>query len=135
MHEPDALQLHAETGADGLRLVVRGTMKAPFHKLKAILQGLAHRPLTVDVHELDFMRGDGTRLRLVSTPNGQSAGLRRGLRQRAGVAREFEWLDSHEMWLESAEKIASLVDSESPCHQYLSSSSTDDALVLISRGE
>jgi hypothetical protein len=39
------------------------------------------------------------------------------------------------MWLESAEKIASLIDSESPCHQYLESSFTDDALVVISRGE
>jgi|Laugresu1bdmlbdd_1035124.scaffolds.fasta_scaffold02075_4 hypothetical protein len=135
MHHSAALQLQSERDADGLTLVLKGTMNAPFHKLRAVFQGLADRPMTVDVHALDFVGGDGTRLRLVSTRDGQSAGLRRGLLQKAGVSREFEWLDSQEMWLESAEKIASLIDSESPCHQYLESSSTDDALVVISRGE
>jgi hypothetical protein len=135
MHHSAALQLQSEPDADGLTLVLKGTMNAPFHKLQAVFQGLEDRPTTVDVHALDFVYGDGTRLRLVSTRDGQSAGLRRGLLRKAGVAREFEWLDSQEMWLESAEKIASLIDSESPCHQYLESSSTDDASVVISRGE
>lgn len=135
MHHSAALQLQSEPDADGLTLLLKGTMNAPFHKLQAVFQGLADRPMTVDVHALDFVDGDGTRLRLVATRDGQSAGLRRGLLRKAGVAREFEWLDSQEMWLESAEKIASLIDSESPCHQYLESSSTDDASVVISRGE
>lgn len=67
---------------------------------------------------------------------GQKKGLRQGLRRIGGSqSLEFEWMRTAEGWDYLAELIDSLVQSSTPCHQYLTAYPREDAIFVISKGE
>lgn len=47
----------------------------------------------------------------------------------------FDWLLDDEAMKEVAEKLASLAESHGPGHQYLTTFATEDAVVIVSKGE
>jgi hypothetical protein len=44
---------------------------------------------------------------------------------------QFYWHDSRDGWAEAAELVSAMLEDPRPSHQYLTSTSTDDALVIV----
>jgi len=63
-------------------------------------------------------------------------GKPQGVRRRpSDVSPVFEWLRTQEGWDYLAELIDGLVKDTSPGHQYLSAYPSEDAIVVVSKGE
>lgn len=141
MLDPSLIRIAFYEGSDGARLVFFGPKEATFHSLQRCFRQLAK---SRDRESIDLVRlpwiyaACGISVRLVSFDaerESQQQNERHGLRKIFDSPPTFEWRRSTEEWRYLGEMIQGLLDSDTACHQYLTGRPSDDAIVVVSKGE
>ena len=140
--EPIGLKLRLAyyKAPDGPRLVIFGPLDADFSSLQKLFVQLSETPaMSCDLEEQPFVVAlGGTRVRLFSTGGmfAQTRGSVQGLRRAGGEAHpNFGWSRTAEGWDYFAQLVGSLVSATKAGHQYLTSYPSEDAIVVLSKGE
>lgn len=148
MHEDESLpvwypsakqvRLAYYVAADGARLILFGPMDVDLSPLKECFAQLGGQEGIVDLESLPFVHGAvGVKMRLQSLKN--EAGFHSRLRPGVHAVREggpaFQWTRTCEEWKEMAGLIEKMQASKGPCHQYFPQEASDDAKVVLSKGE
>jgi hypothetical protein len=126
-------------GSDGPRIMLFGPNETDFTMLQAIFRELTQKGGPYEFHTLPFIETFGG-IQLTARCAGSMFDFTRstalGLR-RSGSDLEprFEWIRTSEGWDYFAELINGLIASPSPGHQYLTAFPSEDAIVVVSKGE
>ena len=133
------LNLAFYEGSDGPRVMLFGSLNAPFDQLQCIFRGLSKQKGPFELHSLPFIRAFGG-IELFALCSGSifqhGRGKLQGVRQ-TGMAdqKTFNWVRTAEGWDYLAELIDGLVNGATAGHQYLSSYPSEDAIIVLSKGE
>jgi hypothetical protein len=125
--------------SDGPRIMLFGSLDSDFQTLQQLFRDVGQCKVPVELHLLPSIQAFGG-IRLVlscSRPAGQLAhGKPEGVRRIASASgKEFHWRRTAEGWNDLADLIDGVVKSPVPGHQYLSSYPSEDAIVVLSKGE
>jgi hypothetical protein len=125
--------------SDGPRLMIFGPAYAAFARLQAIFFDLSRRPgAAVAVHDLEFVAPfHGVTLHAICNSTELTSGSQsQGIRRVAGESTpSFVWRRNPSGWDYLGHLIDSLVRGSNSGHQYLTSYPSEDAIVVISKGE
>jgi hypothetical protein len=124
--------------SDGPRVVFFGPLDADFQSLEAVFEEMSRSTGPLEFGDLQFVWAFGVRLIAYSTGSvfADSHGKPRGIRRRPGDGEPvFEWRRTAEGWDYLARLIDSVVRSPISGHQYLTSYPSEDAIVVVSKGE
>ena len=133
------LRLALYEAPDGPRVMLFGSLQGEFRKLQECFRNLASNQRPLEIHSLSFIQPFGD-IRLIASCSGSMleplAEKAQGLRKVDDVnGHEFNWLRTAEGWEYLADLIDGLVTSSNPGHQYLSNYPTEDAILVVSKGE
>lgn len=118
-------------GAYGSTLMIVTSSKDDLTFLRQLFADLANRDITIKFEELEKFKISGFKtLHLKQIPDNSPSGLR--IIDKKLKEPELVWELSALEWLECAELIDGLLLNDSPGHQYLSSTLSDDVLVEVS---
>jgi len=133
------LRLTYYEASDGPRVMIFGPVDADFDSLQGLFRQLALRPgESVELHKQPFIAAfNDVRITLsCSTMLKGRHTAREGFRRTGPPeAPVFRWVRTCEHWDDLAELIDSSVKAVTPGHQYLNDCPTDDAIVVVSKGE
>jgi hypothetical protein len=125
-------------GSDGPRIMLFGPADVDFRPLQEVFQALSQIKGPFEIDKLDFIVPFGG-TRIVASCSGSMFkgpfGKPQGIQRAGGSENAFVWQKTAEGWDYLAELIAPLVSCSSSGHQYLSSYPSEDAIVVLSRGE
>ena len=134
------LRLAYYAASDGPRVMIFGPCGADFRSLQQLFERLSHSPTqSYKLHEQAFIAAFGG-VEITLSCSGPlfspTSNSRSNFCQTSG-SREpvFEWLRSAEGWDYLAALIDSLVQATEPGHQYLTGFPSEDAIVVVSKGE
>ena len=126
---------------DGPRVMIVGPIEADFQSLRALFEQLSQTPdEPCELHEQPFVRAlGGVRITLKNSGsmfaqnrNGLWQGIRRVTTESKPV---FVWHRTAEGWDYLARLIDPLAEGLGAGHQYLTSYPSEDAIVVVSKGE
>lgn len=126
--------------SDGPRIMLFGPLEADFRSIQELFLSISHSPqMVVELHSQPFVVPFGE-VRLTLTNTGtffpRSHDAKCGIRRVQDAKRvEFTWGRTSEGWDYLAELIDPIVNDRSPGHQYLTSYPSEDAIVVLSKGE
>ena len=128
-------------GSDGPRLMLFGPLEVDLISLQTCFHDLA-KDGGIDSIQLDQLpwihTAEGVKVRLLSCDLKDEFPKRDPtfcFRKIATSSNSYEWKQTKEGWQFLGDLIQGLLDSKTPCHQYLSSYPSDDAIVVVSKGE
>lgn len=137
MLDPSLIRMAFYEGSDGPRLMLFGPCEAAFVSLQKCFRQLAQcgEGQSIDLERLPCIHGvDGLNVRLTSCgPMLDSLAADQGIRRKSGTS--FEWKRTKAGWQQLGDLIEGLLNSDTPCHQYLSMYPNEDAIVVVSKGE
>jgi hypothetical protein len=133
------LRLAYYDASDGPRIVFFGPLDAEVRRLQDTFRLLSRGETVVEFHNLSFVQAFGIRLmgRSCGSMFTQAQGKRQGLVRTTSTttAIAYEWERTSEGWDYLAELIGDIVQSSSPCHQYLTAYPKEAAIIVVSKGE
>jgi hypothetical protein len=118
-----------------------GPERADFESLRQCFRQLAERGenFSIELALMNFVHAaGGMKVRLIScTSENDLPQVGRGLGIRRVHASHpiFEWRKTQSEWQYLAEFLEDFLESDTPCHQYLSAYPDEDAIVVVSKGE
>jgi len=126
------------SGSDGPRIMLFGPANVDFRPLQELFRALSRNEGPFEMHNLDnIVVFGGTRI--VASCSGSRfkdpSGKPQGIRRTGDSENHFIWQKTAEGWDYLAELIEPLVSGSRSGHQYLSSYPSEDAIVVVSRGE
>lgn len=125
-------------GSDGPRIMLFGPADVDFRPLQDLFRALSKNEGPFEMHNLDFIAAfSGTRI--VAACSGSrykdSFGKPQGIWRAGDSENEYVWQKTAEGWDYLAELIEPLVCGSRSGHQYLSSYPSENAIIVLSRGE
>ncbi|RCS44651.1 hypothetical protein DTL42_17160 [Bremerella cremea] len=139
MIDPQKVRLAYYESGDGPRIMLFGPSQVELQALQDCFSRLSKDENSIDLHEQPFVHIAGDiQLRLQSV--GSAFGKKNpctlpGLRRNPEHSNSFIWTRTGEGWDYLAELIDSSVRAVTPGHQYLTSYPSEDAIVVVSKGE
>ena len=139
MRNPRLIRLSFYEGSDGPRVMLFGPQEADFEFLQHCFDELAEVSETrsTDLDQFPWVHpAGGIKLRLISL-NLESPNLidRPGIRKTDASPPAFEWRQTSNEWKHIAELTQGFLNSNNPCHQYLTIFPIEEATVVLSKGE
>ncbi len=133
------LNLAFYDASDGPRIMLFGPLTGDFESLQRLFRTLSQCRERVEIHQQPFIDAFGG-IQLLASCSGSmfhdTEGKPQGVRRKSSnLGQEFEWLRTAEGWDYLAELIDGLVRCPAPGHQYLSAYPSEDAIVVVSKGE
>jgi hypothetical protein len=128
-------------GSDGPRLMLFGPLEAAFELLQKCFDELAEcsETCSIDLDRLPWVyAAGGIKVRLTSCsyePGTMKSIVSKGIQKTRIIPPAFEWDQTNEGWKHLSHLTQGLLDSKTPCHQYLTASPNEDAIVILSKGE
>lgn len=134
------LRLAYYDAPDGPRVMIFGPVGADFRSLRELFARLGRTSgESCELHEQPFVASfGGTRITLTSSGPmfDQTQGSRQGIRRVTGTSGPvFAWHRTLEGWDYLAKLIDALAESPRAGHQYLTNYPSEDAIVVVSKGE
>ncbi|MFN0207492.1 MAG: hypothetical protein ACKVS6_14395 [Planctomycetota bacterium] len=125
--------------SDGARILISGALDTDLAPLQNLFErlgrernefSLSNLPFIVAIDQLDIVA------KSTSGTNQKSSLLsEHTLFLRANSPMTFERIQTSERWMDLVELIDPIIKSTAPCHQYLTESINDDAIIVLSKGE
>lgn len=128
-------------GSDGPRVMLFGPRDAAFELFKQCVCQLAECGNTdaIELHRKPWVYASGgvtLRLTLINSEcDSRRQRILPGIRRTCISPPSFEWRQTNQGWGELVELVQELIDADSDCHQYLTSYPTEEAIVVLSKGE
>lgn len=133
------LRLAYYDASDGPRVMIFGPLEADFYRLQELFVQLSQKPDKIcELHEQAFVVPfGGTKITLISSgPMFGEKNIRQGIqRVKGSECPVFEWHQAAVEWDCLARLTEALVVNTSPGHQYLTHYPSEDAIVVVSKGE
>jgi hypothetical protein len=131
----EKLRLAFYDGSDGPRVMIFGLLDADFVALQELFIELSQTPgMSCNLEQQPFFAAFGGVSVLISC-SGPTMFSNQGIRRIQQESPVFKWQRTAEGWDYLAELVGSLVTSTTACHQYLTSYPSEDAIVVVSKGE
>jgi hypothetical protein len=132
------VRLAYHCASDGPRIMLFGPSTVDFVPVQDVFRRLSRNEGPFDFQTLPFVEAFGG-IRMTASCSGSSdnvsLGKPQGLRRVSPKSDDFEWRRTAEGWDYLAELINTLVVRDRPGHQYLSSYPSEDAIIVLSKGE
>ena len=125
-----SLRLEYSIASDGPRITLFGTMSADIDVLQSVFKRLSHADETIRLDREPFIIPvGGIQIEAVRATHN------RGLRRTDLFLPYFAWTLSEDEWDDIVELITGFHESHLPGHHYLTRLPTDEATVVLSKGE